>query len=100
MLNFIFSRSIRASATVNCNNKVETPCNPGEKACLFNTDEDPCELENLADQLPEILESVLERLRIHNETAIPAGNLPRDPRGNPSNWNNTWTFFGDYLDLP
>lgn len=79
---------------------MEKSCRPAEKPCLFNTEEDPCELENLADLLPDVLASVSERLKFYNSTAIPPANLPRDPRGFPSNWNNTWTNWGDLLGLP
>lgn len=46
-------RKMRTDATVECSNKNQTSesiCRPLEKPCLFNTREDPCEQNNLADQ--------------------------------------------------
>lgn len=43
----------------------------------------------------EKLEVILKR---YNETAVPPGNLPLDPRGNPKYWDYVWTNFGDYID--
>lgn len=85
---------------MNCNKKAETLCSPGVNSCLFNIEDDPCELENLAEKLPEVVDTLMKRLRFYNETAVPPANVRRDPRGNPSNWDDTWTFFGDYLNLP
>lgn len=41
-----------------------------------------------------------QALNKYNTTALPPGNLPLDPRGNPKYWNNTWTNFGDYIKDP
>jgi hypothetical protein len=71
-------------------------CKPLEQPCLFNIDADPCEHYNLAEKFPHILDSLVLRLEELNKTAIPAGNLPLDPRADPRFWDHTWTNFGDY----
>ncbi|XP_046811287.1 arylsulfatase B [Lucilia cuprina] len=76
--------------------KQGTVCKPLVKPCLFNIRDDPCEIYNLAQKYPNILEALLEELDNYNATAVPPSNLPLDPRANPSRWNYTWTNFGDY----
>jgi hypothetical protein len=71
-------------------------CKPLERPCLFNLETDPCETYNLADKYPDVLQTLLDRLAEHNATALPPGNLPMDPRADPSFWMYTWTNFGDY----
>lgn len=44
-----------------------------------------------------ILENLLNTLDKYNQTAVPPGNRPLDPKGNPKFWNYTWTNFGDFL---
>lgn len=46
-------RKLRDEANVNCLSNKTQPisiCRPLEKPCLFNTNEDPCEQNNLSDQ--------------------------------------------------
>ncbi|XP_019869288.1 arylsulfatase B isoform X2 [Aethina tumida] len=89
---------IRKNATIDCqqNHNQGTKCNPVAKTCLFNIIEDPCELNDVANHFPEILHRLEETLSKYNETAIPPGNLPLDPRGNPKYHNFVWTNFGDF----
>lgn len=59
--------------------------------CLFNIEQDPCEMVNLAERRPVIM-AILERILMkYRITAIPASNLDGDPRADPTLWNNTWT---------
>lgn len=39
---------------------------------------------------------MITQLEKYNETAIPPGNMPLDPRADPRLWDNTWTNFGDF----
>ncbi|KAG5890787.1 hypothetical protein JTB14_007181 [Gonioctena quinquepunctata] len=89
---------LREKATVPCSPPVDTTenCKPLAAPCLFNILEDPCEKNNLAEKYPNILQSLIEKLKRYNETAVPPGNLPLDPRGDPKYWNYIWTNFGDY----
>ncbi|KAJ3658164.1 hypothetical protein Zmor_009922 [Zophobas morio] len=89
---------LRSLADVNCSkqNKAPIPCEPLKEACLFNVVEDPCERRNVAKEYPQILKNLQEILEKYDATAIPPGNLPLDPRGDPKYWNYTFTNFGDY----
>lgn len=40
-------------------------------------------------------DNLLEKLQAYNASALPPGNLPLDPRGDPKNWQYVWTNFGD-----
>ncbi|KAK6642048.1 hypothetical protein RUM44_013771 [Polyplax serrata] len=97
-------RQIREAATVTCGNQklLSTEarfsnCNPLKHPCLFNITNDPCEMDNIADSFPDILKVMEERLIEWNKTAVQPAVVETDPRGNPRNWGNTWTNFGDFL---
>lgn len=45
------------------------------------------------------MRKLLDNITKWNATAVPPGNLPLDPRGDPRFWDNTWTNFGDYSIL-
>lgn len=51
-------RSIRTEAIVDCikNQTAHNICRPLEKPCLFNIQEDPCEANNLAEKLVQLIE--------------------------------------------
>ncbi|KAB7495903.1 Arylsulfatase B [Armadillidium nasatum] len=55
-------------------------------------------MPNIFQDIHIINKKAENRLQFYNSTAIPPGNKPEDPRGNPSNWNNTWTNWCDYID--
>ncbi|KAJ8976024.1 hypothetical protein NQ317_003565 [Molorchus minor] len=80
-------QTIRNQATIQCLSK-DTPvvCKPLESPCLFNILQDP---------LREGEFSTKDILTAYNKTAVPPGNLPLDPRGNPKCWDYVWTNFGD-----
>ena len=70
---------------------LQIPCEPMIAPCLFNIEQDPCEMVNLAGKSPLnliIFETILIK---HGLTVIPPSNLDGDPRSDPSLWNNTWT---------
>ncbi|GFR04766.1 arylsulfatase J [Trichonephila clavata] len=73
-------------------------CKPAEKPCLFDVMEDPCEYYNLADDHPEIVKMMLNKLSKYNSTAVPPGNKPMDPRSNPKYHNYQWTNWMDYVE--
>ncbi|XP_058126650.1 arylsulfatase B [Anopheles ziemanni] len=91
---------LRRAATVACGYgaNMENECKPMEGVCLFDLESDPCEYNNLADEHPDIVQSLLARLLAYNSTAVPPANLEDDPRGEPQHWNYTWHNFGDELE--
>ncbi|XP_074032233.1 arylsulfatase B isoform X2 [Leptinotarsa decemlineata] len=92
--------ALRGEATIDCTPPVNSTgnCYPLESSCLFNILTDPCETNNLANEYPHILQSMEGVLERYNKTAVPPGNLPLDPRGDPKNWDYVWTNFGDYTE--
>uniref|UniRef100_A0A6P7FT84 Arylsulfatase I-like n=1 Tax=Diabrotica virgifera virgifera TaxID=50390 RepID=A0A6P7FT84_DIAVI len=90
---------LRKQATVDCAVTKHKECNLLEEVCLYNIENDPCELNNVATNNPSIVRWLTDILNQYNRTAIPPGNLPLDPRGNPKYWNYVWTNFGDYIDI-
>ncbi|XP_050492008.1 arylsulfatase B-like isoform X2 [Bombus huntii] len=88
---------MRKKAQIKCNvtEKDKIPCEPMIAPCLFNIEQDPCEMVNLAERNPVIL-TIFETILIrHRLTVIPPSNLDGDPRSNPSLWNNTWTSWAE-----
>ncbi|XP_005101283.1 arylsulfatase I [Aplysia californica] len=67
-----------------------TNCDPVKKACLYNLRDDPCEFENLALALPDVVERLEARVAMYRKTMIPPGNKPIDPRGNPQLHGGVW----------
>lgn len=90
---------MRNEATVTCNDKVPdvNNCNPLITPCLFDIVVDPCENDNLAEKYPNIVKFMLSKLKDYNITAVPPGNLPIDPKGDPIFFDHTWTNFGDFI---
>lgn len=81
-------QQIRKEAAVECLEKDllngTERCHPDRgDICLFNLNNDPCEMENLADLYEDIKNELLERLAKHNDTLVPPRNQPRDPASNP-----------------
>ncbi|XP_054721655.1 arylsulfatase B-like isoform X2 [Uloborus diversus] len=62
---------------------VSGKCDFSEGPCLYNVTDDPCEYRNIAKLNPEIVNSILERLRDLNETTLPAQTKDLDPLGDP-----------------
>lgn len=46
-----------------------------------------------------MLNDLLGRLKVYNQTAVPPANLPLDPNGDPRFFDNTWTNFGDFVKI-
>lgn len=62
----------------------KTSCDPlKDQICLFNIATDPCEYNNLANQLPSVVKQLSQMLESYNRTAVKPGNVPPDPRSNP-----------------
>lgn len=98
-------RALREAATLACTPPSQQlmqspqPCNLMRPPfhCLYHVTSDPCELNNLADAEPLIVQRLQQRLAEYNATAVAPANLPLDPRANPIYWNGTWTNFGDFV---
>uniref|UniRef100_A0A1A9WE45 Sulfatase N-terminal domain-containing protein n=1 Tax=Glossina brevipalpis TaxID=37001 RepID=A0A1A9WE45_9MUSC len=95
---------LRQAAAVKCLEKDSNllqKCEPLKAPCLFDLDSDPCEQKNLYDEQHKNSKIVLEMLeRIDNlrRQAHPMNNKPADPRCDPINYNNEWTWWEDILE--
>ncbi|XP_077508490.1 arylsulfatase B-like [Amblyomma americanum] len=80
----------RRQATVTCGDSSKTNFAFNTTYHLFDIAQDPCELQNLADENPALLSMLLQKLTIYNETAVPPVNDTIDPRGYPENNGGIW----------
>lgn len=59
--------------------------------CLFNIVDDPCEVNDLSDIRPDVLNVLLQKLKLFNTTVVPISNIYEpDPRAHPKYWHNYW----------
>lgn len=75
------------------------PCYPLDGPCLFDIVEDPCERNNIALSNLQIVQEMEQEIKKFSESAVLPRNKPSDPRSNPINFNNTWTWWYDELGL-
>lgn len=82
----------RREATLTCGDDAAANANfsPGAPYYVFDITNDPCELHNLAEERPEILTMLLEKLEAYNKTVVPPVNDTVDPRGAPERHNGVW----------
>ncbi|XP_075535413.1 arylsulfatase B-like isoform X2 [Dermacentor variabilis] len=86
------------SAPLDCgsrNVEVHTHCDSEAAPCLFDLVEDPCEYNNVADEMPEVVQRLLSRLDHYEETAVPPGNQEPDELANPALHSNVWVSWQD-----
>ena len=58
---------------------------------LFNIKEDPNERNNVADQHPDIVKQLKERIEYYNSTHIKQLDPAHDPKSDPAKFNGVWT---------
>ncbi|XP_065281154.1 arylsulfatase B-like [Dermacentor albipictus] len=86
------------SAPLDCgsrNVEVHAHCDSEAAPCLFDVVEDPCEYNNIADEMPEVVQRLLARLDHYEETAVPPGNQEPDELANPALHSNVWVSWRD-----
>lgn len=82
---------------LNCGKPPEkNNCHPGKAPCLFDIRKDPCEYNNLASSLPEIVNKLQMRLNEYKRKMIWPINNGIDPRGLPANNGGVW---GPWINL-
>ncbi|XP_059146181.1 arylsulfatase I-like [Physella acuta] len=82
-----------APVTINCGVKpanASTNCHPEVTPCLYHIPSDPCEYNNLAYAMPEVVTAILDRLKNYASTMVPPGNRPYDDSGNPKYHGGAW----------
>ncbi|KAH7963146.1 hypothetical protein HPB52_019742 [Rhipicephalus sanguineus] len=80
----------RDRATLKCGRWSPRSFSGNDTVYLFDIVADPCELNNLADTLPEIVAFLKERIETYAATAVPPLHAPKDPAGFPEYHNGTW----------
>lgn len=95
----------RRKALITCNDvpiptEKQFQCFPIEAPCLFNIVEDPCERRNIASLRPSTLRMLGSEVNKFRLKSPPVRNKPGDPRSNPGNFDNTWTWWFDELGIP
>ncbi len=90
------------AAVIHCGKKPQnasTNCQVGKAPCLFNITSDPCEYNNLAHQMPQIVAMLEARLSKYEATMVKPRNKPEDPAGDPKLWGGVWTPWVNLTDV-
>lgn len=87
----------RAACSFNTNITNYQDCH---EPCLFDLLEDPCEIQNIAQEQPQITKQLLERIQQFVEELVPQTNKPSDRAANPIYYNNTWCTWLDVGSCP
>ncbi|XP_064597817.1 arylsulfatase I-like [Liolophura sinensis] len=74
---------------------LSTNCMPKKAPCLFNIPVDPCEYHNIADQNPNLVEMLLQKIEDYRKTSVPPRNKPTDPNANPKYYDGAWSCWMD-----
>ncbi|XP_077484664.1 arylsulfatase B-like isoform X4 [Amblyomma americanum] len=80
----------RRNSTVLCGYQNDTGFVSGDTHYLFDIHDDPCEQRNLAGDMPSLVDYMINRLKAHNQTALPHPASFQDPRGYPEYHNGVW----------
>ncbi|XP_070567143.1 arylsulfatase I-like isoform X2 [Ptychodera flava] len=81
------------AAVVHCGKKpanASTNCQPKQKPCLYNVILDPCEYHNIAEQYPDVLQIMQDRLEEYNKTVVYPINKEGDPKADPKLHGYAW----------
>ncbi|KAH6939119.1 hypothetical protein HPB50_015773 [Hyalomma asiaticum] len=92
-----FPSDWRRRATLKCGPWTKTNFSSNDTVYLFDIFADPCELNNLADSLPEVVAFLMKRIQTYAAVAVPPLHAPKDPAGFPEYHNGTWA---PWLDSP
>ncbi|XP_072142228.1 arylsulfatase B-like [Dermacentor andersoni] len=85
-----FPSDWRKRATLKCGERTTRNFSANDTTYLFDIIADPCELNNLASSLPEVVEFLKKRIETYAATAVPPLTEPKDPAGFPEYHNGTW----------
>nr|AYW00827.1 glucosinolate sulfatase 1-2 [Plutella australiana] len=82
----------RDEAIITCGDVEPKPCSPSADSwCLYDIIEDPCELRDLSEELPQLAQILLYRLEQEEAKIIPReSQYIADPRSAPKYFNYTW----------
>lgn len=94
---------LRRISKITCKNvtkpSIDSPfyCNATISPCLFDLNNDPCEIRNLANERPVILARLKEKVDFYGKIAKKARNQPSDPRADPGHYGGIWTWWYDEI---
>ncbi|XP_077512472.1 arylsulfatase B-like isoform X3 [Amblyomma americanum] len=86
----VFPRHWRERATLTCGWWQRRNFRPTDSVYLFDIVRDPCELDNLARILPQVVAFLKMRIDAFRAEALPLQWAPKDPAGFPEKLNGTW----------
>ncbi|XP_054165905.1 uncharacterized protein LOC128963420 [Oppia nitens] len=90
--------SVLKQSTIRCGRKPSdalTNCRPGD-LCLYNILDDPCEYSNRAQDSPNVVNFLWNRLKSYNRTTVPPLTVgPTDDNSNPKYFKNVWSCWQD-----
>jgi hypothetical protein len=88
---------LRKQATVTCSTSANnTNCDTVRGSCLFDLSVDPCEMNDLSAEHPNLVQELTELLKNYTATLVPQSNKPLDPvRADPARFNNIWSPWED-----
>jgi hypothetical protein len=93
-LNAPIISKLRSNAILKCASKTEKrECNLLKAPCLFDISKDPCEENNLADVNQTVLIDMQNRFSEKLKNAAQSRRKPSDARADPTNFNNTWSWW-------
>lgn len=89
--------NLRHQATVRCNDPDFISCKPLAQPCVFDVVSDPCERQNLYENIGEILSLLEAEMLAYRRTEVKPNNRRSEKLADPKYWNNTWTYWQDLL---
>jgi arylsulfatase B len=90
---------LRHQAAIRCNDPDFKPCKPLTQPCVFDVVSDPCEGQNLYENVGETLSLLEAEMVSYRHTEVKPNNRRSDKLADPKHWNNTWTYWQD-LPVP
>lgn len=90
---------LRHQATLRCNGPDFRPCTPLIQPCVFDVESDPCERQNLYENMSETLSLLEAEMVTYRRTQVKPNNRRSEKFADPKYWNNTWTYWKD-LPVP
>lgn len=81
---------LRQEAKVTCNHNFDNVLFCDSDPCLFNLETDPCELNNIANSNPDMVNLIEDLIRIYKKTSVTMS-MYTDPASNPEFYNGTWS---------
>jgi len=89
--------SMRSQSTVNCPRQV-ADAKPCRTTCLFNITADPCELNDVTSEHPDVVKLMEHTLDLYKKSEVPRLNKPLELRANPKFFDYTWTNWLDFYE--